>query len=56
MKILAKFLFTLIVGLLLVWVKVRMGLHNHFFVGLIVMGVIALCMKVFDIGEQKNGK
>jgi small basic protein len=55
MKRLAKFLFTIIVGLLLVWVKVRMGLHDHFFAGLIVMGVIALCMKFFDIGEQKNG-
>ena len=56
MKKLAKLLFTMTAGLLLVWIKVRMGLHDHFLVGLIVMGVIALCIKVFDLGEQKDGK
>lgn len=53
---LAKLLYWLIVILLLVLMKVKLGLHGHFFLGLIIMWLIMIITRIATKGVGKLGK
>lgn len=53
---LAKLFYCLIMALILVVMKKRLGLHNHFFLGLAIMLVLVAITKLALKGVEKLGK
>jgi hypothetical protein len=53
---LAKLFYCIIVSLILVLIKVKLGLHDHFFLGLIIMWIIMVVTRLATKGADKLGK
>lgn len=55
-SLLAKMFYCIIVALLLVLMKRKLGLHNHFYIGIVVMTFIAIITRIATKGVDKYGK